>query len=332
MEPQYTLTEGIVSLVGRISEAVGRFSASGEQSLRLRRANRIRTIHGSVAIEGNTLSEEQITAILQGRRVIAPPREILEVENALKAYDQMSKWEPEKESDLLSAHAVLMSGLLEDAGRYRRKSAGIMGKEGVMHIAPPADRLPFLMKELLAWLESSELHPLVAGAVFHYEFEFIHPFADGNGRLGRLWQTVILSRWNPIFADIAVENMIYARQQEYYSAINRSSAENNCTPFIEYMLDVILQTAGTDQVTDHVSDQVKRLLKALAQQQLSAAELMRTLGLSHRPTFRKNYLQPALESGLIAMTQPDSPRSPTQKYLLTEKGKAILSKTEMQNR
>jgi len=332
MEPQYTLTEGIVSLVGRISEAVGRFSASGEQSLRLRRANRIRTIHGSVAIEGNTLSEEQITAILQGRRVIAPPREILEVENALKAYDQMSKWEPEKESDLLSAHAVLMSGLLEDAGRYRRKSAGIMGKEGVMHIAPPADRLPFLMKELLAWLESSELHPLVAGAVFHYEFEFIHPFADGNGRLGRLWQTVILSRWNPIFADIAVENMIYARQQEYYSAINRSSAENNCTPFIEYMLDVILQTVGTDQVTDHVSDQVKRLLKALAQQQLSAAELMRTLGLSHRPTFRKNYLQPALESGLIAMTQPDSPRSPTQKYLLTEKGKAILSKTEMQNR
>jgi len=324
MEPQYTLTEGIVSLVGRISEAVGRFSASGEQSLRLRRANRVRTIHGSVAIEGNTLSEEQITAILQGRRVIAPPREILEVENALQAYNQMSEWHPEKESDLLSAHAVLMSGLLEDAGRYRRKSAGIMGKEGVMHIAPPADRLPFLMKELLAWLESSELHPLIAGAVFHYEFEFIHPFADGNGRLGRLWQTVILSRWNPIFADIAVENMIYARQQEYYSAINRSSAENNCTPFIEYMLDVILQTVGTDQVTDQVSDQVKQLVGALAQQQLSAAELMRTLGLSHRPTFRKNYLQPALESGLIAMTQPDSPRSPTQKYFLTEKGKGML--------
>lgn len=324
MEPSYTLTERIVSLVGQIAEATGRFSASTDQSLRLRRTNRIRTVHGSVAIEGNTLSEEQITAILEGKRVIAPSREILEVQNALKAYDQMSKWRPEKESDLLSAHAILMSGLLEDAGKYRRKSAGIMGEGGVMHVAPPADRLPHLMKELFGWLEASDLHPLLVGGIFHYEFEFIHPFIDGNGRLGRLWQTLILSRWDPLFADIAVENMIYARQQDYYSAINRSNAENDCKYFIEYVLEVILQTLGTDQVDDQVGDQVKRLVKTLGVQRLSAVELMERLARSHRPTFRKNYLKPALESGLIAMSQPDSPRSPTQKYFLTEKGKEML--------
>ena len=325
-KPLYTLTERIVSLVAQISEAAGRFSVSGDQALRLRRANRIRTIHGSVAIEGNTLSEEQITAILEGKRVLAPPREILEVQNALKAYDQMSVWVPTKEADLLAAHAVLMTGLLEDAGTYRRKSAGVMGKEGVIHIAPPADRLPCLMKQLVGWLGSTELHPLIAGAVFHYEFEFIHPFADGNGRLGRLWQTLILSRWNPLFAELAVENMIYAHQPDYYNAINRSNAENNCAPFIEFMLEVILETIQTDQAGDQVTDQVKRLVRAVALNRLSAADLMGKLNLSHRPTFRKNYLHPALEAGLIEMTLPDSPRSPTQKYFLTEKGKRMLEK------
>jgi Fic family protein len=166
-KPVYMLTDRIVSLVAQISEAVGRFSVSGDQAFRLRWANRIRTIHGSVAIEGNTLTEEQITAILEGKRVIAPPREILEVQNALKVYEQMSAWKPGDESDLLQAHTVLMAGLLEDAGRYRRKSAGVMGKQGVIHIAPSADRLPYLMKQLFGWLESTDLHPLVAGAVFH---------------------------------------------------------------------------------------------------------------------------------------------------------------------
>lgn len=332
MKPNYTLTERIVSLVGQIAEAAGRFSASADQSLRLRRANRIRTVHGSVAIEGNTLSEEQISAILEGKRVIAPPRKILEVQNALKAYDRLSEWTPENESDLLAAHAVLMSGLLKEAGRYRRKSAGIMGATGVMHIAPPAERLPYLMKELFEWLATSDLHPLLVGGIFHYEFEFIHPFVDGNGRLGRLWQTLILSRWNPLFADIAVENMIYARQQDYYAAINRSNAENNCAPFVEYMLQVILDTLASDQVCDQVCGQVLRLLEALALKLLSAAELMERLELRHRPNFRKNYLRPALNMGLIAMSQPDSPQSPSQKYLVTEKGMGILSTMEGRDR
>ncbi|VGO12646.1 Adenosine monophosphate-protein transferase SoFic [Pontiella desulfatans] len=322
-KPPYALTERIVDLVERIGEELGRASV-GERSLRLRRANRIRSIHGSVAIEGNTLSEEQVSAILEGKRVIAPPREILEVQNALEAYDQLVGWSPANESDLLSAHAVMMNGLLDDAGRYRVKSAGVAGKEGVIHVAPPADRVPFLMKQLFQWLETTELHPLVSGAVFHYEFEFIHPFADGNGRMGRLWQTLILCRWNSVFGDIAVESMIHEHQQEYYEAINASNAAVNCAPFIEFMLQVILETIQTDQVDDQVSDQVKRLLDAVGGGRLSASELMERLGLSHRPTFRKNYLKPALEGGLVAMTLPDSPRSPTQKYFLTSKGKRLL--------
>lgn len=323
-KPQYTLTDSILSLVAQIAEAAGKFSLVGEQALRLRRANRIRTIHGSVAIEGNTLTEEQITAILEGKRVIAPPREILEVQNALKAYEQLAVWNPQKESDLLKAHAVLMAGLLEDAGRYRKKSAGIMGKEGVIHIAPPADRLPYLMKQLFGWLKETKAHPLIAGAVFHYEFEFIHPFADGNGRAGRLWQTLILSRWNPVFENIAVESMIYAHQPNYYAAINRSNAENNCAPFVEFILQVILETLTTDQVSDQVTDQVARLVSVLALARLSAAELMEKLSLKHRPTFRTNYLNPALSAGLIEMTAPDSPNSPAQKYFLTAKGKRLL--------
>ncbi len=322
-KPLYTLTERIVSLVAQISEEAGRLSVFGDQALRLRRANRIRTIHGSVAIEGNTLSEEQITAILEGKRVLAPPREILEVQNALKAYDQMSAWVPAKEADLLAAHEVLMTGLLENAGKYRRKSAGVMGKEGVIHIAPPAGRLPCLMKQLFGWLGSTDLHPLLAGAVFHYEFEFVHPFADGNGRLGRLWQTLILSRWNPLFADIAVENMIYAHQQEYYTAINRSNAQNNSAPFVEFMLEVILETLSTQQATQQVTQQVMRLLN-VAKTDRSRVELMKALKLKDRVNFSKNYLEPTLSAGFIEMTEPDSPKSPTQKYRLTEKGRKLL--------
>ena len=184
-KPPYVLTESIVNLVEQIGEALG--CASDEiHSLLLRRSNRIRSIHGSVAIEGNTLSEEQVSAILEGKRVIAPPHEILEVQNALNAYDQLNNWNPVEAPDLLNAHAVLMTGLLKEPGKYRLKNAGVAGKEGVIHIAPPADRVPALMRNLLHWLDTTESHPLIASAVFHYELEFIHPFVDGNGRMGRL--------------------------------------------------------------------------------------------------------------------------------------------------
>ncbi|MDP2992315.1 MAG: Fic family protein [Deltaproteobacteria bacterium] len=182
--------------MAKISETVGRLSAltDAAKALRLRRINRIRTIRGSLAIEGNTLSEEQITAILDGKLVIAPPREIQEARNAITAYDRFEQWRPEVDAELLEAHRILMAGLIDEAGAYRRGGVGVMAGGQVIHMAPPADRVPALMHDLLQWLGASDQHPLIASSVFHYEFEFIHPFADGNGRMGRLWQTLILTR------------------------------------------------------------------------------------------------------------------------------------------
>ncbi len=254
-QPPLTLTPAMVSLVAEIAEAVGRLSLVAEDTLRLRRINRIRTIQGSLAIEGNTLSEEQITAVLEGKPVLAPPREIQEARNALAAYEQMTHWQPEREADLLQAHKVLTQGLLEDAGRYRGGGVGVMQGEHVIHMAPPANRVPGLMHDLLAWLGACEAHPLIAGAVFHYEFEFIHPFADGNGRMGRLWQTLILSRWQPVLADLPVESMVHAHQQAYYRAIEQSTAKTDCAPFVHFMLERILEAcrANTPQVTREVT-------------------------------------------------------------------------------
>lgn len=315
--PPYTLTHRALTLVEAIGEALGRAGLSAPVQPRLRRANHIRSVQGSVAIEGNTLNEEQISAILEGKRVFAPPQEILEVQNAWRAYEMLSDWDPGREADLLAAHGVLMQGLLEDAGRYRRKQAGIMGRVEIIHIAPPADRVPFLIQDLLRWLSATEMPPLISAAIFHYEFEFIHPFADGNGRLGRLWQTLILRRWNPLFADLPVESLIHQHQQDYYEAINQANRQNDSAPFVEFMLARILETLRTDQVTDQVNDQVKRLLAIMGPEPLSAAELMQKLQLSHRPSFRNNYLRPALDTGLIEMTRPDSPTAPDQKYRLS---------------
>lgn len=179
-------------------------------------------------------------ALIEGKRVIAPPREILEVQNALAAYDSMSRWQPQRENDLLSAHGKLMRGLLEDAGHYRRGGVGVMAGETVIHMAPPANRVGVLMEKLLEWLHLTDQHPLLASCVFHYEFEFIHPFADGNGRMGRLWQTLILARWNPLLANIPVESLVFAHQAEYYRAIQDSTASADSAPFIEFMLGMIL--------------------------------------------------------------------------------------------
>jgi Fic family protein len=215
------------------------------RALRLRRINRIRTIHGSLAIEGNTLSEAQITAILEGKRVIAPPREVQEVKNALAAYDRFDTWKPEAEKDLLEAHRILMSGLIDEAGLYRHGGVGVMAGQQVIHMAPPADRVPHLMADLFGWLAATDAHPLIASSVFHYEFEFIHPFADGNGRMGRLWQSLILARWNPLFADIPVESLIFEHQAEYYQAIQESTRQTDSAPFIAFMLRMILDTVTT---------------------------------------------------------------------------------------
>ena len=266
--PPYTITLAILDLSVRIGEAIGRAEAvAAGEDLCLRRINRIRTIRGSLAIEGNTLTEDEITTILDGRPVIAPPREIQEVRNAFGAYNAFPRWNPAREADLLRAHEMLMVGLLDAPGRYRRVGVAVTGGGQVHHIGPPADRVPHLMANLLAWLGGTDEHPLIASSVFHYEFEFIHPFEDGNGRMGRLWQTLILTRWNPLFAWIPVESLVHARQNDYYEAIQESSSKGESTPFIVFMLEAILEAVRnsrtTDQETVQVTDQVARLLAEL---------------------------------------------------------------------
>lgn len=327
-QPPYTITADILNRVAAISEAIGRLTVLTDQAraLRLRRINRIRTIRGSLAIEGNTLSEAQITAILEGKRVIAPPREVQEVKNALAAYDRFHTWKPEAEKDLLEAHRILMSGLIDEAGLYRHGGVGVMAGQQVIHMAPPADRVPHLMADLFSWLAVTDAHPLIASSVFHYEFEFIHPFADGNGRMGRLWQSLILARWNPLFADIPVESLIFEHQGEYYQAIQESTQKSDSAPFIAFMLRMILDTvtSSTPEVAQEVTPEV-RLLSVLAGE-MTRQQLKEALGLKDDEHFRKAYLLPALDAGLIEMTIPDKPRSSKQKYRLTDKGRQVMAR------
>lgn len=332
--PPFTVTTAIISLVSEVSEAIGRFSAQEEreQEIRLRKVNRVRTIQGSLAIEGNTLSEEQITAILNGKRVIAPPREVKEAHNAIQVYERFLKWNYRSEKDLLAAHKILMLGLTDDAGRYRRAGVGVMKGDAVIHMAPPADRVPLLMGQLLDWIGTSQVHPLISSSIFHYEFEFIHPFSDGNGRLGRLWQSLILNAWNPIFEHLPIESMIYDHQNDYYVALNQSTQQTDSAPFIEFILLMIrdilkenleLTHESPPQVTPQVTPQVKNLLEALGGETLLRGEIQQKLGLKDRKSFTERYLKPALKQHLIEMTLPNKPTSRLQRYRLTERGGRI---------
>ncbi len=219
-----------------------------------------------------------------------------------------------------------MADLLDALGHYRRGKVAVVGQGEIHHVGPPAGRVPKLMSDLLAWLSDTDAHPLIAGSVFHYEFEFIHPFADGNGRMGRLWQTLILTRWKALFAHVPVESLVHASQSNYYNAIRQSSAKGESTPFISFMLETILEAIRIPQTGDQVSDQVARLLAALRKGPKTAAELMAKMDLSHRPTFRKNYIHPAVAAGLVDMTHPESPTAKNQKYRLTARGREVRSK------
>jgi Fic family protein len=227
---------------------MGCLSVSEEPGdLRLRRINRIRTIRGSLAIEGNTLSETQMTAVLEGKAVIAPAREIQEVRNALRAYDELAHWHPGSESDLLLAHQFLMVGLIDDIGYYRQGNVGVTKGDQVIHMAPPVGRVDKLMADLFGWLATTDVHPLITSSVFHCEFEFIHPFSDGNGRTGRLWQTLILSQWNDFLVQLPVENIVFQHQQDYYAALGQSTLATDSAPFVEFMLSMIYKT-----IDDHL--------------------------------------------------------------------------------
>ena len=248
-KPPFTVSAKAINLIAKISSQLERYAIRMEQedTLRLRRANRIKTIHSSLAIEGNTLSEGEVQAVLEGKKVIAPLKEIQEVKNAIKTYELYPKLNPFSILDLLLAHGTMMSGLVDEAGMFRKGGVGVFDGDKPIHIAPPADRVRDLMSDLFGWLENADDHLLIRSCVFHYEFEFIHPFADGNGRIGRLWQSLILGRLNPIFEHLPVENMVYSNQQAYYYAINRSSDLGDSGPFIDFMLEEILDALVVHQ-------------------------------------------------------------------------------------
>lgn len=247
--PPFTVSAEAINLIAEISGQIERYAIRLEQEdgLRLRKVNRIKTIHSSLAIEGNTLSEDQVRDIIDGKTVVAPIKEIQEVKNAIATYNLYPTLNPYSVKDLLKAHGVMMQALVDDAGRFRRGGVGVFSEQGLVHMAPPAERVPLLMDDLFAWLQSSKDHLLIRSCVFHYEFEFIHPFIDGNGRTGRLWQSLILGRLHPLFEHLPVENMVYANQQAYYDAITASTHAGQSGPFIDFMLNEIYKTLKAHQ-------------------------------------------------------------------------------------
>lgn len=241
-KPPFEITNQMIDYIAEIAELVGNLNVTNRLTANptLRRSNRIRTIHGSLAIEQNTLSLEQVTAVLNGKRVLAPPKDIAEVKNAYEIYERLDELDPYSVDDLLIAHGIMTRGLVEESGMFRTRPVGVVGSEGyVLHFGTLPQYVPDLLMELLEWAKTSEVHMLIRSCVFHYELELIHPFADGNGRVGRLWHTLLLSKWNPVFAWLPVESIIHDRQQEYYDAINASNDAGESTPFIGFMLSAI---------------------------------------------------------------------------------------------
>ena len=326
-QPPFQITPTILTLVAEISECVGfwQSSLSNNQQLlspQLRRTNRIRTIQASLAIEHNSLTIEQVTAVLDGRRVLGLPREIQEVRNAFVAYENMAQWIPHDANHVLQAHKILMSGLIDDAGRWRQSGVGIYGENQLMHMAPPASQVSRLMCDLLTWLKETPVHPLVASCVFHYEFEFIHPFSDGNGRMGRLWQTLILSQWKSELAYLPVESVINNQQMQYYAALSAADRASDATEFVVYMLNALL-SAMHDVHLAPSKHQVGTKYELTIEQQLildrlhgemSLIELMGFSSRSDRTKFRNQIVNPLIDLGLIELTIPNKPTSSKQKY------------------
>lgn len=275
-KPPFEITNAMIDHVAEIAELVGRLTSTNQLSANptLRRANRIRTIYGSLAIEQNTLTLEQVTAVLNGKQVLAPPKDIAEVKNAYEIYERLDELNPYSVDDLLTAHSIMTRGLVDESGVFRSKPVGVVDQEGhVLHFGTLPQYVPDLVMELLDWVKNSDVHMLIRSCVFHYELELIHPFADGNGRVGRLWHTLLLSKWNPAFAWLPVESIIHDRQQEYYAAINASNDAGESAEFIEFMLSAIkaslidaINTSGemSDGAMDKATmrwEQIKKFLE-----------------------------------------------------------------------
>jgi Fic family protein len=260
-KPPFTITEKIANLVAQIAEHIGKIQGSGEyaRNLHLRKINRIRSIQSSTAIEGNTLSIEQITDIINGKRIIGNPREIREVKNAYDAYEQILTFNPFNVNDLLRAHKLMTADLVSESGQFRSGNVGVFSGKEIVHLGAKPEFVPNLIKDLFAWAEKSSIHQLIKSSVIHFEIEFIHPFSDGNGRIGRLWQTLVLADWHEIFAWIPVETIVYENQEEYYRVLGNAEKTADSTEFIEFMLDVISKTLKelpVNRITDIVPDKL----------------------------------------------------------------------------
>ncbi len=311
--------------VSSISEKVGKVSGHIESGSKpqLRRNNRIRSIHSSLRIEANTLSLNEVRDVINGHPVIGDRQEIQEVKNAYAAYGMIPEIDPSSEKQLKEIHGVMTYLTVEESGAYRQGAEGVFSGDKCIFIAPPPNMVPELMKDLLSWVKEYEgkVHPLIMAAVFHYEFVFIHPFSDGNGRMARLWHTAILYRWRKVFEYIPLESQIERFQDRYYEVIAKCNANGNSDLFIEFMLDMIDQVldgfiAQIDKANAETSEYIKKMLDFMEYDvPYTSSDIMSGLGLKSKETLRKNYLHPAIELGLIRMTIPDKPNSRNQRYV-----------------
>lgn len=324
-KPPFTITNEILAYVSSISEKVGRISAISnlESKPHLRRNNRIKSIHSSLKIEANSLSLGQVRDVINGKTVLGEQKEIQEVKNAYTAYEKISEIEPYSIKNLKLFHGIMTKYVVEESGDFRRGEEGVFNGDECVFMAPPARFVPQLMDDLFDWMrkEKNNVHPLILSSIFHYEFVFIHPFADGNGRMARLWHTAILARWKPVFEYIPIESRIEKFQNEYYDAIARCHVEGASTIFIEFILsqiDKILDDISVQIRDDNeqLSEYIKRLLEAMEYDiPYTSKTLMDKLGLKSKEGFRRNYLRPAIDMNLIRMTIPDKPNSRNQRYV-----------------
>lgn len=323
--PPFSVTNKMLILTAEIAEKAGRIKVyhSFEMKPYLRRNNRIRSIHSSLAIEANSLSFDEVRSVIDGRTVIGPEKEIQEVKNAYQAYDMLGKFDPYSLYDLQKMHGIMTYLTIRDSGVFRTQDEGVFNGDICIFMAPPPRLVPGQMQALFQWMnkERAAVHPWILSSVFHYEFVFIHPFSDGNGRMARLWQTALLSEWEPVFQYLPLESRIQEFQDEYYNAIAACHVKGSSDVFIEFMLDKINLTL--DRALKQISEKDSNLTRAVLNlidvmeynTPYTAVQLMKKLGLKSRDSFRKLYLNPALEKGMIVMEIPDKPTSRNQTYI-----------------
>ncbi len=323
--PPYQLTDKILILVASISEKIGSITQRSNLDAKphLRKNNKIKSIHSSLAIEANSLTLGEVKDVINGKLVIGAQKEIQEVKNAYAAYEKIAELDVYSLQELQKLHGIMTKYLTDVSGSFRLGEEGVFSEDKCIFMAPPAKFVPQLMEDLFAWMKRSQgiVHPLILAAVFHYEFVFIHPFTDGNGRMARLWHTAILAKWQPIFEFIPIESQIEKFQSGYYDAIAQCHTLGSSTVFIEFMLEQI--DAVLDEISiavtapgGHISEYVSRLLTVMEYDTpYTANELLAMLNLKSKETLRKNYLTPALHDNLLCMTEPDKPNSRNQRYI-----------------